>query len=120
MNYKDKKKSSERRRLRIRRRIHGTGDRPRLSVHFSTKHVYAQCIDDDTGLTIAALSTLALPLRDKKIKPNVNGASEFGIEFGKHVLSYGIKQVVFDRSTKKYHGVIASFANAARESGLSF
>ncbi|MDR1458352.1 MAG: 50S ribosomal protein L18 [Puniceicoccales bacterium] len=120
MNYKNKKKSQERRRLRVRRRIHGTDNRPRLSVHFSAKHLYAQCINDDAGLTIAALSTISPTLKNENIRPNVSGAGKFGTEFGKHVLSCGVKQVVFDRGTRKFHGVVASFVNAVRDSGLSF
>ncbi|MDR2735655.1 MAG: 50S ribosomal protein L18 [Puniceicoccales bacterium] len=120
MNCKNKKKSQERKKLRVRQRIHGTTLRPRLSVYFSAKHVYAQCINDDTGSTVAALSTLSSKFKDKKLKPNVDGAGEFGLEFGKHALACGVKQVVFDRGIRKFHGVVASFANAARSSGLSF
>ena len=120
MNCKDKEKAHERRRLRVRRRVYGTADRPRLSVYFSAKHMYAQCINDDDQVTVASLSTMGAGVRDKKIKPNVSGAGEFGAEFGKHVLACGVKQVVFDRGTRKFHGVVASFAKAARESGLGF
>ncbi|MDR2779061.1 MAG: 50S ribosomal protein L18 [Puniceicoccales bacterium] len=116
----DKKVCSEKRRKRIRKHIVGTATRPRLSVKFSGKHIYAQCINDEIGNTLVFLSTLTKEARAKKAIANVTGAALLGKMFGEKAVSSGIKQVVFDRGGRKYHGCVQSFADAAREIGLSF
>ncbi len=120
MKLQKKTLLKQKRRWRIRRKIHGTADRPRLAVHFSGKHIYAQCIDDEVGRTLVYLSTLAKDLREEKIGPSVPGAERMGSLFGEKAKSAGISTVVFDRSGRPYHGRVKAFADAAREAGLNF
>jgi large subunit ribosomal protein L18 len=117
MKLEKKRALSQRRRWRIRKKVKGTADRPRLSVHFSNKHIYAQCIDDTKGHTLIYLSSLA---KDSTLKANIQGASELGKSFAEKASSAGIESVVFDRSGRRYHGCVKSFAEAAREGGLKF
>jgi len=102
---------------RLRKRIAGTPERPRLAVFRSLKHICAQVIDDSTGQTLASASSL-----EKEIgaRGNVEGSKLVGEAIAKRALDKGIKQVVFDRGGVKYHGRVASLANAAREAGLEF
>ncbi len=120
MQLKQKIKLREKRKARVRKGIHGTPDRLRLSVHFSAKHIYAQCIDDDSRRTIVFLSTLDKVCREKKLIANITGASELGKLFGDKAASAGIKSVVFDRGGRRYHGCVKAFADAVRASGLKF
>lgn len=117
MKLKKKKVLLQRRRWRIRKKVKGTAERPRLSVHFSNKHIYAQCIDDKKGHTMLFLSSLT---KDSEIKANVEGATVLGKSFAEKAKSAGIESVVFDRSGRRYHGCVKSFADAAREGGLKF
>ena len=117
MKLEKKKALLQRRRWRIRKKIKGTAERPRLSLHFSNKHIYAQCIDDIKGHTMLYLSSLA---KDSNIKANIEGAVELGKLFAEKAKSAGIESVVFDRSGRRYHGCVKSFAEAAREGGLKF
>lgn len=110
----------EKRRIRIRKKIHGAADRPRLTVCFSHQHIHAQCIDDREGKTLVALSTVSKDLRSEGIKPNVEGAKRLGALLGKKALAAGITQVVFDRAGRRYHGCVKVFADAAREAGVKF
>ncbi len=103
------------RRFRIRKKIEGTKEVPRLSVFRSNKEIYAQLIDDITGTTLASASSLKL-----KNGGNVEGAKEVGKEIAKLAKELKIKKVVFDRGGYKFHGRVASLANAAREAGLDF
>lgn len=116
MKLEKKQNLAQKRRWRIRKKVAGTVERPRLSLHFSNKHGYAQCIDDVGGITLFYLSTLAKDLRSQKILPNVEGAKKFGKEFGERAKAIGIKTVVFDRSGRRYHGAVKAFAESARES----
>ncbi|WP_041076694.1 50S ribosomal protein L18 [Thermotoga caldifontis] len=110
-----------RRHLRIRKKIKGTPERPRLAVFRSEKHIYAQIIDDTKGHTLVAASTLDKELRGKLVKTyNVEAAKEVGRLIAQRALSLGIKKVVFDRGGFKYHGRIKALADAAREAGLEF
>lgn len=123
MNIKKKKKTFERRRLRIRKKIQGTAEKPRLSVRFTNKHIYAQCINDDVvngGLTLAALSTLSAQSKELNIIPNVEGAAKFGKLFGELAKSKGVNAVVFDRGGRRYHGRLKIFADAVRAAELNF
>ena len=120
MKLKTKRLLERKRRWRIRRKIRGTAERPRLAVHFSGKHIYAQCIDDDAGRTLVYVSTLAKDLREEKIGPGVPGAERLGKLFGEKAEEAGITSVVFDRSGRPYHGRVKAFADAAREAGLNF
>jgi large subunit ribosomal protein L18 len=102
---------------RIRRKMAGTGERPRLNVYRSLNHIYAQVIDDQKGETLVSASTLALKL---KTGGNVEAAKEIGKAVAELAVKQGIKKVVFDRGGYLYHGRIKALADAAREAGLDF
>ncbi len=108
------------RRWRIRKKVTGTALRPRLAVRFTTKHVYAQAIDDDAGKTLVFLSSLDAELRKQKLKANIASAKALGVAFAAKAKAAGISAVVFDRSGAPYHGKVKTFADAAREGGLQF
>ncbi len=111
----------ERRKLRIRKKVNGTSERPRLSVFRSTKHIYAQVIDDSTGKTLAHASTLSKDLRGTLEEDNkVEAAKKVGALIAKICKSKRIDRVVFDRNGYLYHGRISALAQAAREAGLEF
>ncbi|MEM7791120.1 MAG: 50S ribosomal protein L18 [Verrucomicrobiota bacterium] len=117
MKLEKKKSLLQRRRWRIRKKVKGTAERPRLAVHFSNKHVYAQCIDDANGHTLAFASSLS---KDNSAKANVEGAVSVGKLIAEKAKAAKIETVVFDRSGRRYHGCVKSFAEAAREGGLNF
>jgi large subunit ribosomal protein L18 len=102
---------------RIRRKVHGTAERPRLAVHFSNKHVYAQVIDDVSRVTICSASTND---KDGKEGSNVASATNIGAIIGEKAKQKGIEAVVFDRGGFIYHGKVKALAEAAREKGLKF
>jgi len=102
---------------RIRRKLAGTTERPRLSVHRSLNHIYAQVIDDQTGETLVSASTLSLK---SKTGGNVAAAKEIGKAIAERAVEKGVKKVVFDRGGYLYHGRIKALADAAREAGLEF
>jgi large subunit ribosomal protein L18 len=102
---------------RIRRKLAGTAERPRLNVYRSLNHLYAQVIDDQQGVTLASASTLALKL---KTGGNIAAAKETGKAVAEAAVKLGIKKVVFDRGGYLYHGRIKALADAAREAGLEF
>ena len=104
------------RRWRIRKKVNGTSERPRLAVHFSNKNIFAQCIDDINGVTMIYVSSI----NNKEIKANKDGALALGKMVAEKAKSSGIKNVVFDRSGRLYHGCVKAFAEAAREGGLEF
>lgn len=119
--HKDKKTSGRtKRHRRVRKKIRGTGERPRLVVFRSLRHVYAQLVDDDSGKTICAASSLDPNLKGKVAGGNVDGAKTVGEELGKKALGQNIKTVVFDRGGYKYHGRVKALAESARETGLKF
>jgi large subunit ribosomal protein L18 len=103
--------------LRIRRKLSGTTDRPRLSVHRSLNHIYAQVIDDATGQTVASASTIALKA---KTGGNIAAAKEIGKAIAEKAREKGVTKVVFDRGGYLYHGRVKALADAAREAGLEF
>ena len=107
--------------LRVRKKVVGTPERPRLSVYRSLNHIYAQVIDDRTGRTLAAASSLDKEMR-KQLKGggNVAAAKVVGRAIAERARSAGIEQVVFDRGGYKYHGRVQALAEAAREKGLKF
>ena len=114
----DRKFETRRRHIRVRRKISGTAERPRLCIYRSNKNLFAQLIDDVTGTTIVSSSTL-----DKDIKTkasNKEAAKEVGTLIAKRAADKKITTVVFDRSGYIYHGVVKSLAEAAREGGLEF
>ncbi len=111
----------ERRKLRIRRKISGSPERPRLTVFRSSKHIYAQVVDDLAGSTIAHASTLTREVREKAEEATKSDAAKaVGAAIAKLLLSKGIDKVVFDRNGYLYHGRIRALADAAREAGLKF
>lgn len=118
----DRKRLRLMRHKRLRKRISGTPERPRLSVYRSEKHIYAQIIDDTKGVTLAAASTVEKELRDKLNDKtwNVQAAKEVGKVIAERATAKGIKEIVFDRGGYKYHGRIKALADSARESGLKF
>ena len=120
MNTIRKASLLQKRRWRIRKKVNGTAARPRLSVRFTTKHIYAQAIDDDAGTTLVFLGTLAPDLRKQKLTANLAGAKALGVAFAAKAKAAGIASVVFDRSGALYHGKVKVFADAAREGGLQF
>jgi large subunit ribosomal protein L18 len=117
-------KKTERRnkiRRRIRSTIRGTGERPRLSIFKSSKHVYLQLINDRENVTILSVSTKSKDLQgDLDGKAGVESAKIVGEALAKTALDQGIKKVVFDRSGYKYHGIVKAAADGAREGGLDF
>ena len=111
----------ERRKLRIRKKVHGTAERPRLSVFRGSKHIYAQVIDDATGKTLAHASTLSKDLKGTLEEDNkVQAAKKVGALIAKICKSKKIDRVVFDRNGYLYHGRVSALAQAAREAGLEF
>jgi large subunit ribosomal protein L18 len=116
----NKKIARRHRQERIRKRIHGTTERPRLSLHRSLNHIYAQIIDDVAGKTLLGLSTQSKEFASGKDAGNVKGARELGKLVAKKALEKKISQVVFDRSGFLYHGRVKAFAEGAREEGLKF
>lgn len=108
----------ERRHLRLRQKVRGTAERPRLSVCFTGRHVYVQFIDDVSGRTLAATSTLAPDA--KGTKANLDGARKIGVLAAQKAREKKIVEVVFDRGGFKYHGRVKALADAAREAGLKF
>lgn len=111
----------ERRKLRIRKKVNGTPERPRLSVFRSARHIYAQVIDDTTGVTLAHASTLSKDLKGTLGEDNkTDAAKKVGALIAKICKSKKIDRVVFDRNGYLYHGRISALAQAAREAGLEF
>jgi large subunit ribosomal protein L18 len=111
----------ERRKLRIRRKINGTPARPRLTVFRSSKHIYAQVVDDMAGKTVAHASTLSRDVRaDVSEATKSDAAKKVGVAIAKLLLSQGIDKIVFDRNGYLYHGRVRALADAAREAGLKF
>jgi len=110
-----------RKQVRVRKKIKGTTERPRLDVYRSLKNIYAQIIDDTKGNTLVAASTLDESLKGKlKFGGNKDAAKEVGKLIAQKALKSGIKQVVFDRGGYIYHGRVKELADAAREAGLEF
>jgi large subunit ribosomal protein L18 len=105
---------------RIRERITGTAERPRLNVYRSLNHIYTQLIDDATGVTIVSASTVQKKGEEKKAGGNVEAAKAVGKLIAERAQEKGIKKVVFDRGGYLYHGRIKALADAAREAGLEF
>ncbi|MBN1335567.1 MAG: 50S ribosomal protein L18 [Deltaproteobacteria bacterium] len=110
-----------RRKASIRKKIAGRADRPRLTVFRSGKHIYAQIVDDDTGHTLVAASTLSAEFRATGAKGSDRaGAAALGESIGHKALEAGIREVVFDRNGYLYHGRIQALADGARKAGLAF
>ncbi len=114
-----KKVIRHKRKRRIRARVEGTGDRPRLAVFRSNRHLYTQVVDDVKAQTIVAASTLEEEMKGK-VTGSVEGAKTLGTLLAKRALAKGVTQVVFDRAGYLYHGRVKALADAAREGGLKF
>jgi large subunit ribosomal protein L18 len=121
MRVKEKVEKRIRRHKRVRKKVFGTSERPRLCVYKSNMYIYAQIIDDEKGETLCAASSLEKELREKlsSTKDKV-AAREVGALVAKRALEKGITKVVFDRGGYKYHGRVKELADAAREAGLEF
>ena len=113
----DKNKTRQRRHERIRKKVIGTADCPRLNVFRSNANIHAQIIDDVKGTTLVACSSVQLKLANGG---NVEAAKQVGTEVAKRALAKGIENVVFDRGGYIYHGRVQALAEAAREAGLKF
>ena len=109
------------RRYRIRKKVAGTKERPRMAVKFSNENIYVQFIDDSAGVTLASASTLNKNVPDREnVGANVKGATVIGKFAAEAAQSKGIKSVVFDRAGARYHGKLKALADAARAAGLQF
>jgi len=105
---------------RLRKKIQGTAERPRLCINKTLRHFYAQIIDDEAGKTLAAVSSLDAEGRAGSVRPNIEGAKALGARMAKTAAEAGVKSVVYDRGGFPYHGVVKAFADACREGGLEF
>ena len=118
---KKKRLNHQRRRGRVRQKINGTGDRPRLAVFRSLKHIYAQLINDELGVTVAEASSLSPELKEALSSGgNISAAESVGTLIAQKAKQEGIEGVVFDRGGHLYHGRIKALAEAARAGGLKF
>lgn len=119
-----KKGTRKRLHVRLRRKVTGTDLRPRFSVSFTGKHIYAQIINDDTGKTLVSVMTTEKSLDSKTgsktIRPNAKGAEEVGKLVAERAKEKSIAKVVFDRGGFRYHGKVKALADAARAAGLEF
>ncbi len=122
MNNAEKRRQSRlKRQVRVRNKVRGTSERPRLSVFRSARHIYAQVIDDANNRTLASASTVAKELSDDlKSTGNADAAKAVGAAVAQKAIAQDIKQVVFDRNGFLYHGRVKALADGAREAGLSF
>jgi large subunit ribosomal protein L18 len=121
MRPEEKDRLKSLRRWRIRKKVRGSQQRPRMSVCFAQKNIHVQFIDDEAGVTLASASTLskAVPDRDK-LSANVSSAKRLGQAAAEAAKAKGIQTVVFDRGGARYHGKVKALADAAREAGLKF
>ncbi|MFZ5590523.1 MAG: 50S ribosomal protein L18 [Bacillota bacterium] len=117
----DRRKERAKRQLRVRKKVFGTAQRPRLNVFRSLSHIYAQIIDDEQGHTLVAASTLSPELKGKLEQTgNVAAARQVGLLIAEKARAKGITKVVFDRAGYLYHGRVKALADGAREGGLEF
>ena len=114
----DKDRKRLKRKVHIRKRISGTGERPRMTVFKSNRSLSIQIVDDSKGHTLASASTLEKDL--KSIKATVAGGGQLGEVMGKRLLEKNIKTVVFDRNGYLYHGIVKAMADGARKAGIQF
>lgn len=114
----DRKLERTRRHIRVRTKVSGTAERPRLCIYRSNSNIYAQIIDDVAGNTLVSASTLDKEVKTKK--SNIEAAKEVGALIAKRAVAKNIKTVVYDRSGYVYHGIVKELAEAAREGGLDF
>ena len=122
MRTQDKLRLKQLRHWRLRKKVVGTAQRPRMSVTFSSQNIFVQFIDDAVGKTLASVGTVTKADRATKVKSgaNVATAKRIGTEAAKAAKTVGISAVVFDRGGDRYHGKVKALADAAREAGLQF
>lgn len=121
MRTDKKQRLAQLRHWRIRKKVSGTKDRPRMAVKFSNEHIYVQFIDDVARVTVASASTRSKTVPDReKLSANVESAKKIGAIAAEAAKAKGVSQVVFDRSGARYHGKVKALADAAREAGLKF
>ena len=113
----DKRNRKDRRKRKVRKSMQGTADRPRLSVFKSARHMFLQAIDDESGKTLASISTMQKDM--KGLTPTVENAGKIGEAFGAILKKQKISTVVFDRNGNLYHGVVKAIADGARKSGIT-
>lgn len=118
MNLAKKRELAQKRKWRIRKKVSGTLERPRVTVCFTNKNIHAQCIDDDSGHTLVAVSTNNSDY--KSILPNTAGAAKLGEVFGEALSKNGVETIVFDRAGRKYHGCVKVFADSLRSKKIKF
>lgn len=119
-NYKTKKEQRIRRHRRLRQKIAGTAECPRLSVCCTSKHFYAQFIDDESATTLASVSSLDKKFVEDGLKANIQGTKQLGKMVAEKAAAAKIKKAVFDRGGFKFHGKIKAFADSVREAGIAF
>ena len=115
-----RRESRLRRHRRVRKKVYGTAERPRLAVHRSNKNITVQLIDDDLGRTVASASTTEPSVRGSETGANVSAATRVGQAGAERAKAAGVSKVVYDRGGYKYHGRVAAVAEAARAAGLEF
>ncbi len=120
MQTQKKQRLQQLRHWRVRKKVVGTTERPRMSVTFTGMHIYVQFIDDSAGKTLASASTRSKAAQGQKLAANVVSAKTIGGTAAKAALDKGIKAVVFDRGSARFHGKVKALADAAREAGLQF
>jgi large subunit ribosomal protein L18 len=120
MRIETKQKLRQLRQWRIRKKVRGTQERPRMAVRFSNENIYVQFIDDLKGVTLASANTTSKTVKDDSVKANVASATRVGKLAAEAAKAKGIDKVVFDRSGARYHGKVKALADAAREGGLQF
>jgi large subunit ribosomal protein L18 len=121
MRTEQKHKLGQKRHWRVRQKISGTKERPRMSVCFTNQNIHVQFIDDQAGVTLAAAATTSKSTPDReKLAANAASAKTLGTLAAQAALGKGIKEVVFDRGSARYHGKVKALADAAREAGLKF
>lgn len=119
-NLKKRNTRRRRRMLHVRKGVRGSAEKPRLTVFKSNRHICAQLINDDNGMTIASAGTLSKEFKSKKTGKSKEAARQVGVMLAEAAKKKNIQAVVFDRGFYKYHGLLAELANAARETGLQF
>ena len=120
MQTRKKQRLEQLRHWRVRKKVIGTAERPRMSVCFTGAHIYVQIIDDSAGKTLVSASTRSKALKGQKVGANVATAKMIGDTAAKAAVGQGIKAVVFDRGGARYHGKVKALADAAREAGLVY
>ena len=120
MQTRKKHRLEQLRHWRVRKKVTGTAERPRMSVCFTDAHIYVQIIDDTVGKTIVSASTRSKSMKGQKVGANAACAKTIGGAAAKAAIEKGIKAVVFDRGSARFHGKVKALADAAREAGLVF